>query len=292
MGTALALALFASAPGAETAQNPICTSIRASQSTPNTVKITWTVPKDARMKAGALLLFRSDSPLNSLDGLEPRAELPSFADSFHDKIEKYGDYYYAVAVKEEGGGAFPLLVPESNVTVKPVRLRKTEVAAQNAGAGKTYKDGQMRERPLPFIDMFDLEFDFSEKKGNISAETTEIARELAGIYADKRVVLAPHVFDEDLMSSASGDDYFLFEILKDHFIKKDYKKSEEKLLSFLAVNRPRQIADRATFYLGEARYFSGDYKGAIESFLQVGETRSALARKWIDSSLDLYKISD
>ena len=94
------------------------------------------------------------------------------------------------------------------------------------------------------------------------------------------------------MSSASGDNYFLFEILKDHFIKKDYKKSEEKLLSFLAVNRPRQIADRATFYLGEARYFSGDYKGAIESFLQVGETRSALARKWIDSSLDLYKISD
>ena len=60
----------------------------------------------------------------------------------------------------------------------------------------------------------------------------------------------PYVFEEDLISPDGGDDFLLFEILRDSFIQKKYSKSEEQLKKLISTNRAKSVTERAKFYLG------------------------------------------
>ena len=104
----------------------------------------------------------------------------------------------------------------------------------------------------------------------------------------KRDPLPVHIFEEDLVSPAGGDEYLLFEILKTYFIKKQYTESITALRKFLAQNRTKSVADRASFYLGESYYYTGNFPAALTRFLALEDTYPELTRRWIDSSLDLF----
>ena len=92
----------------------------------------------------------------------------------------------------------------------------------------------------------------------------------------------------DRVSPAGGDEYLLFEILKTYFIKKQYTESITALRNFLAQNRTKSVADRASFYLGESYYYTGNFPAALTRFLALEDTYPELTRRWIDSSLDLF----
>ena len=76
------------------------------------------------------------------------------------------------------------------------------------------------------------------------------------------------------------------------FIQKNYTDSITQLKKLLGTNRTEKVTNRAMFYLGQSYYFQNNYQQSINSFLQVYDAHPELAKKWIDSSLDLMKLPD
>lgn len=127
----------------------------------------------------------------------------------------------------------------------------------------------------------------------MSEQVKSVAKNLAGQTKEKEVtVLLPYIFEDDLVSPDGGDDFLLFEILRNYFIQKNYTDSVTQLKKLLGTNRTAKVTNRAMFYLGQSYYFQNNYQQAINSFLQVYDAYPELAKKWIDSSLDLMKLPD
>ena len=124
-------------------------------------------------------------------------------------------------------------------------------------------------------------------------EAKNAGKTLAGKYAVKKPkLLNPYIFQEDMVLSPEGDDFFLFESLKTYFIKKDYKGSITDLRNFLRITREQPVMMRAAFYLAESHYYCKNYRHALELFLFVEDEFPELSKKWIDSTLDFYKIPE
>ena len=104
--------------------------------------------------------------------------------------------------------------------------------------------------------------------------------------------MSPYVFEEDMVLSPEGDDFFLFESLKNYFIKKDYKGSVKDLKKFLSITRDSRVTVRAVFYLAQSQYFCRNYRKALELFLFLEDDLPELSKKWIDSTLDFYQIPE
>ena len=102
----------------------------------------------------------------------------------------------------------------------------------------------------------------------------------------KKPLLKQHIFEEDLISPDSGDDYFLFEILKTTFVKKKYKEAIVQLNKLAGTNINDATRNRAYFYIGEAEYLLGNYENAVKIFVKIQDTYPVLAKKWLDSALD------
>ena len=129
---------------------------------------------------------------------------------------------------------------------------------------------------------------FKDASNSLIKLTNLLQTLIKGSGTYKRDPLPVHIFEEDLVSPAGGDEYLLFEILKTYFIKKQYTESITALRSFLAQNRTKSVADRASFYLGESYYYTGNFPAALTRFLALEDTYPELTRRWIDSSLDLF----
>ena len=127
----------------------------------------------------------------------------------------------------------------------------------------------------------------------MSDSTYMIARELGNdSEIRKNIISEPYIFEEDLVSPDGGDAFLLFEILRTTFIQKKYKEAEAALERLIGTNRTKDITNRATFYLAETYYFSADYKNAAQTFLKVYDVYPAAAKRWLDSTLDLYTIPE
>ena len=127
----------------------------------------------------------------------------------------------------------------------------------------------------------------------MSEKAKKAGKELAGPYAvKKQKLLNPYVFEEDMILSPEGDDFFLFESLKNYFMKKDYKGSVNDIRQFLAITRDSQVMMRAVFYLAESQYYCKNYRACLELFLFTEDFYPELSKKWIDSALDFYKIPE
>ena len=101
--------------------------------------------------------------------------------------------------------------------------------------------------------------------------------------------LEQYIFAEDMLSPDGGDEYLLFDVLKNSFIKKDYVRAADDLQRFLAQNRSAAVTERAHFYLGESLYFQGKYPSALSQFLLLTDAFPSLVNRWIQSALDLYQ---
>ena len=131
---------------------------------------------------------------------------------------------------------------------------------------------------------------FEKKPSKLSAEVVNAGKSLAGKTSIQKEKLEPYYFDEDITSPSGGDDYYLFEILKNSFVKKNYEASIIELKKFLSVNRSEETTNRAAFYLAQSQYFTGNYRSALTMFLFTQDTWPILCKKWINSTLDFYTI--
>lgn len=295
----------------------VITSIKAEQTSSNTITVSWDLPQD-KESVGNFLVYRGTRPFTNyaqVENAEPVAVLNSDETSFTDTVKTTLEYYYAIissiaVTKSSSSGLYydqqtdtqgqynpeaPVvknILPGVNATVAGAGIRAVK---KNTGKGtiqkvqtakKTYGEGDLRETPLPYIDVLDEK---PVHEPTISKESKEKAKTLIkGTSTYKREPLSIHVFEEDLVSPAGGDEYLLFDILKTYFIRKKYSESVTALRKFLAQNRNKEVANRASFYLGESYYYTGNFPNALTRFLALEEFYPELCRQWIDSTLDQF----
>ncbi|QSI02419.1 hypothetical protein DYE50_07540 [Treponema ruminis] len=271
--------------------HPVCTAITAQKAGVNKIQLSWNLPSD--FNAASIAIFRSTSQIQQksfISAEKPVAEVPAHTTSYTDNLKHFGDYFYALIARDRNGNLFNMLLPTVNATVKPVSLLPPDDYYEIASteADEQYVPGFLRELPLPYLDLIS---DLDIKATPMTAKAKKAGRELAGKYAVKKPKqLNPYVFEEDMVLSPEGDDFFLFESLKKYFIKKDYKGSVNDLRSFLGITRDPYVTTRAVFYLAQSQYYCRNYRKALELFLFVEDELPELSKKWIDSTLDFYQI--
>lgn len=274
-------------------ERPIVDLISATAVATDKIKVTWKLPKD--FSASSLLVFKSTEPFNSKANANSFliAELSPKTMQYFDTATDFSEYYYAVLAKLPDGSVYKVFLPSINATVKPVaveRPAKTQKKSEEqvlAETPKLYTEGTKRELPLPYIDLIG---DFEKKTSVLSEDVMTAGKKLSEGQPLKKQKLPPHYFDEDIISPSGGDDYYLFEILKDYFVKQDYEGSIVELKKFLSINRSETTTNRAAFYLAQSQYFTGNYRSALTMFMYTQDTWPVLCKKWINSTLDFYTV--
>ncbi len=296
LAKSISLILFLSASVLIHAQRvtsrPICTAITAQKAGINKIRLSWNLPSD--FNAASIAIFRSTSQIqqkSTISAEKPIAEVPAQTTSYVDNLKHFGDYYYALIARDKNGDLFNMLLPTVNATARAVSLiPPDDYFEADAEPDEQYNPGFLRELPLPYLDLIS---DLDIKATPMTEKAKNAGTELAGKYAVKKPkLLNPYVFEEDLVVSPEGDDFFLFESLKTYFIKKDYKGSVKDLRKFLEITRDPYVTTRAVFYLAQSQYYCKNYRKALELFLFVEDELPELSKKWIDSTLDFYRIPE
>lgn len=288
-----------------TQTRPVATDINTIPSENGKIKITWTIPEESEPKITGFVIYRDKKQISSyeqLSSLKPVAKLASDVKMYLDSVSDSREYFYAVISVTEKGN-YNIILPSINTTVYGVKT-STDIAAdqnmqssQNTKKQKTKQDTsvniddnseKMRSVPLPALGLVET----SKPKKVLGQKAIDTAKNLGKDYINKKnIITQMHIFEEDLICPQGGDEYLLFKILKNNFVKKDFKKSISELSEFLNVHRSEEVTRRAVFYLGEAYYFTNNYQNALFQFLTVQENYPALSKKWIDSSLDLIELN-
>lgn len=259
------------------------------------VRVSWKLPQG--FSANAILIFRDTQPFiskNQVVTTSPIAQVKPDSTYYVDRLINYKEVFYAVIAKKDDGTLYDVVLPSINATVTGIRAKRETVKQEDDRElsqvqEKVYADGQLRELPLPYLEMLDDQ----HKPNPLRKEVIAAGEKLAGEHVARHIeILPPYIFEEDMVAPAGGDDYFLFEILKEYFIRKDYRNSVEYLQKFLSVNRTDSVTNRAVFYLAESNYYRKNYRQALNQFLFVEEDYPALAKKWIESTLDLYQMPE
>ena len=180
---------------------------------------------------------------------------------------------------------YDLILLSFNSTVKGahIAVNSQQKEPQKKETEKLYYEGTLRETPLPYIDIVENSI---QPTPTVSEEAAFAAQTLTNKSKKKEPILKPYIFEEDLISPDGGDDYLLFEILKQYFVQKNYEEAIVQLNKLAGTNIKETTRNRIYFYIGECEYLTGEYENAVKSFVKVQDAYPILSRKWINSSLD------
>lgn len=275
-------------------ERPIIRDLIASGTKGTNINLSWTLPQTPTPAIKKLYVYKNSKPIVSyfdITEIKPIAELDSNSISYSDTVKNYNDYYYAVIASTKNG-IYDIILPSINSTVSGTHLKiyekDSKISTTESAKEKTYPNGGIRETPLPYLDLIESQ---NKKPLKMNDSTYLKARKLGKSNLKKeKSVLEPYIFEEDLVSPEGDDSFLLFEVLRTTFIQRKYKESIYELERLIGTNRSKDVINRAIFYLGESYYYSKDYKNATTNFLKVYEVYPSIARRWIDSSLDLYSV--
>ncbi len=278
------------------AERPILTDVNATFANSNKINITWTIPQSPQPAIEKILVYKSKKPIGTYSDIcnsSPVAVLSNLDTAWTDFLTDFNDYYYAV-IAQISGRNYDIILPSINSTVNGVHIKisqsKSDKTKQTVQEEKILAEGTLREMPLPYLD---LTGEKNRKKITMKSDATLVAKELAGTkIASAKKTLSPYIFEEDLISPAGGDDYLLFDVLRTSFIRKEYKESANQLSKLLQTKLSDSVTDRATFYLAQSYYYSKRYDDAVKTFILVYDKYPSLTKKWIDSSLENFSISE
>lgn len=272
-------------------ESPIVKNIRA-ESSDKIIFIRWDLPKNPDEKLQAFFIYKDTKPIlnfSDIKNASPFLRLDANETSAHDEASDFKTYYYAV-VSLTDKGLYDVVIPAMNATRSGIhRLKKIvakKITPQKTENERLIPKGSKRGIPLPALQIQSAENSTNEK---ISENAKTKARNLSNDFSREKI-LEPYIFEKDLIAPDGGSDFVLFDILRTTFIKKKYRDASEKLSRFLSLNADNEITIRATFYAGESLYFLGEYENAVRMFLRVYNDETALAKKWIDASLDALRV--
>lgn len=276
---------------------PIIENLEANSTELYKIKLTWTLPSMPSPKIEKLFIYRDSKQITSysqISNLNPIATLDKNSTFYIDNVQNTNEYFYSI-IAETNDGPYKIIIPSINSTlngIMPLFKNTSNNSNRNIQHKETFTINQNSKRvfPLPQIN-FDKNNDSKNNKITLGKKAIDAGNELGKGYNKKNYISKIHVFEEDLICPEGGDEYFLFRILKESFVKNNFATSVENLTDFLSVYRNKETTSRAIFYLAESYYFSGNYEKAIYHFLAVKDIYPELTKKWLDSSLDLYKLN-
>lgn len=271
------------------AEKPIVRDIQAEAGKGNKINIFWTLPENPEKEISSFFIYRDTRQIASyaqIKNISPIAQIDSNFSGYTDLVKDYNDYFYCVlAVTKDSSVPYDLILLSFNSTVKGVHISMNtqQKEPQKQEKEKLYYEGTLRETPLPFIDIVENSL---QPEPTVSEEAAFAAQTLTNKTKKREPVLKPYIFEEDLISPDGGDDYLLFEILKQYFVHKNYDEAIVQLNKLAGTNIKDSTRSRVYFYIGECEYLIGEYEKAVKSFVKVQDIYPTLARKWINSSLD------
>ena len=271
------------------AEKPIVRDIQAEAGKGNKINIFWTLPENPEKEISSFFIYRDTRQIASyaqIKNISPIAQIDSNFSGYTDLVKDYNDYFYCVlAVTTDSSVPYDLILLSFNSTVKGVHISMNtqQKEPQKKEKEKLYYEGTLRETPLPFIDIVENSL---QPEPTVSEEAAFAAQTLTNKTKKIEPVLKPYIFEEDLISPDGGDDYLLFEILKQYFVHKNYDEAIIQLNKLAGTNIKDSTRSRVYFYIGECEYLTGEYEKAVKSFVKVQDIYPTLARKWINSSLD------
>jgi hypothetical protein len=254
------------------------------------VKITFKSSKENRQ----VLLFRSGSPIMSESDLLSASALATI----EGKQGMYVDYplggipYYYAAFDAEmaKAGSYPI-EPGENVLVQAVSVPVAEVPVKK-------RIHESRLSPLPYLLISsavfsgeDLEQSYTSlpSPSDLEEDTLEVWKRLKRKLepVQKTVPVLPILLPSEQIEGLQGEQGRLTEIVRDAFGSGDPKNTDWntvalELRQFLGVRHSDKVKDRAEFYLGQALFFLGDYRGSLMKFLLSGDSLSTESREWIE----------
>lgn len=283
------------------AQNsrPVVSEINTISKTDNKIKITWKAPENSSPEITGFIIYKDSKQITSsiqLSELTPVAKVDAETFSYIDSVNDYRDYYYCIICSTKNG-SYTVILPAVNSTVNGIKTASSEtkiaeqepVVSENTSQAHSNPAEKMRDIPLPAPALVKAT---KNKQNILGPKAMAVADELGNKYSNSSAKINKlFVFECDLISPEGGDDYYLFKILKNTFVKKNFSKSINELSDFLSIHRDEEVTQRAIFYLGESYYFSKNYEKAVFQFLQVQDKYPELCKKWIDSCLDLIQVN-
>jgi hypothetical protein len=188
-------------------------------------------------------------------------------------------WYYAVIYEDE--------ISAGNMGIRP-GINATASAVAISGGGTA----QMSLRPIPLPVMTlrsavggGILLPDSSEQIPLGAETEKLLRNTQIPPKAAPAPKGPRVFAVDMQAPSSGEDSALFQIVKEFFAERDWEGSRAGLLHYLSLPRSKDVEVRARFYLGQALYFTEDYRGALFEFLSIRSAHPVEANIWIDAIL-------
>lgn len=296
---------------------PIVTNIKAEIGSRSSIVLSWTMPDRIDTDPiDEILVYRSPVAIKSFEQIQsitpkdvlktasPATNRPEgdnktgakrIVSTWVDKKPLKTNGFYAV-VLSSAGKRLPVIIPSVNATIEGCKPYIKKEVQERDTAEESYNPLAI---PLPDPTLS------SQDDDALGKEALEKERQLSikGVEAGGGKTLFPYIFKEDIVCPQSGDDVFLFDILKTTFIKEKYSEAENALNRLLRTNMTPSVTTRSSFYLGECYYFTGQYERAIKQFLSVRSSfedasdsseatmLSSLCSSWIDSSLDLLSLS-
>lgn len=271
------------------AEKPIVRDIQTEAGKGNKINIYWTLPENPEKEISSFLIYRDTRQIASfsqIKNLEPIAQISSNFSGYTDSVKDFIDYFYCVlAITKDSTSPYDLILLSFNSTVKGahIAVNSQQKEPQKKETEKLYYEGTLRETPLPYIDIVENSI---QPNPTVSEEAAFAAQTLTNKSKKKEPILKPYIFEEDLISPDGGDDYLLFEILKQYFVQKHYEEAIVQLNKLAGTNIKENTRNRIYFYIGECEYLTGEYENAVKSFVKVQDAYPILSRKWINSSLD------
>ena len=271
------------------AEKPIVRDIQAEAGKDHKINIYWTLPENPEKEISSFLIYRDTRQIASfsqIKNLEPMAQISSNFSGYTDSVKDFIDYFYCVlAITKDSTSPYDLILLSFNSTVKGahIAVNSQQKEPQKKETEKLYYEGTLRETPLPYIDIVENSI---QPTPTVSEEAAFTAQTLTNKSKKKEPILKPYIFEEDLISPDGGDDYLLFEILKQYFVQKNYEEAIVQLNKLAGTNIKETTRNRIYFYIGECEYLTGEYENAVKSFVKVQDAYPILSRKWINSSLD------
>lgn len=272
------------------AENPIIQNIQVFPGTNSKINIMWSLPENPDEAITKVLIYRDTQPIRTSQQIQKMSpifqQIPEI-NNYTDTVPDIQNYFYAViAVTTE---PFIFVLPSINASTTGVQTllkKETPTATVKPDVNKMYPEGNLRETPLPFIDFARGE----NKVSPISEIALNAARSLSASVQDKpKKILAPYIFEQDLIEPDGSEDYLLFEVLKNYFVQRKYPQATVEFQRLIGTNIGDETRSRATFYLGQSLYFQKNYNDAIRTFVRIETVYPSLVYKWIDSSLDFIE---
>lgn len=266
------------------AEKPIIQNLQAAVGKGTKINLSWTLPEAPDTPITSLLIYRSNKPITSykqIKQMTPIDVVDGNISSYTDSVKDYNDYFYAVISFTDK--VYDIVLISMNSTVNGVHLTVPKNKEDNTSKQKEeklYEEGTMRETPLPYLDILSTE----TQNSTLSDAAINSTKEFAKASGDASETLLPYFFEEDLISPDGGDEYILFEILKNTFVQEKYAEANSQLRRLVNRNINKDVMNRSYFYIGEAEYYLGNYEEAVKAFIQVYDYPLQTS-KWINASL-------